>query len=284
MTSILSEISKKELSYTKTEKIIGDHILKLKEKIISYSTFDLAKELGVSQSAIMKFVKKTSGVGFTEFKILLSKEYENQKKQNILLKHDSISLTDSLEVISKTIISESVFSLTNTIAQLDMEDMENCIDIINNSKRVFLIGMGSSALPASDLASKLIKVGITAIWSQDIDSIEAAAFSATEEDTFLIFSYRGKTKKTLEISEIAKSNKAKIIVVTKNTMSEQSAIADKVISIISNETELRTAAMSSKIVFFSIVDILFLGIIKKDLKRRMKIIRDTYDLLKKDKL
>lgn len=284
MTSILSEISKKELSYTKTEKIIGDHILKLKEKIISYSTFDLAKELGVSQSAIMKFVKKTSGVGFTEFKILLSKEYENQKKQNILLKHDSISLTDSLEVISKTIISESVFSLTNTIAQLDMEDMENCIDIINNSKRVFLIGMGSSALPASDLASKLIKVGITAIWSQDIDSIEAAAFSATEEDTFLIFSYRGKTKKTLEISEIAKSNKAKIIVVTKNTMSEQSAIADKVISIISNETELRTAAMSSKIVFFSIVDILFLGIIKKDLKRRMKIIRDTYDLLKKDNL
>lgn len=284
MTSILSEISKKELSYTKTEKIIGDHILKLKEKIISYSTFDLAKELGVSQSAIMKFVKKTSGVGFTEFKILLSKEYENQKKQNILLKHDSISLTDSLEVISKTIISESVFSLTNTIAQLDMEDMENCIDIINNSKRVFLIGMGSSALPASDLASKLIKVGITAIWSQDIDSIEAAAFSATEEDTFLIFSYRGKSKKTLEISEIAKSNKAKIIVVTKNTMSEQSAIADKVISIISNETELRTAAMSSKIVFFSIVDILFLGIIKKDLKRRMKIIRDTYDLLNKDKL
>ncbi|MBW5381459.1 hypothetical protein, partial [Brachyspira hampsonii] len=48
MNSILSEISKKELSYTKTEKLISEYILKLKENIISYSSFDLAKELGVS--------------------------------------------------------------------------------------------------------------------------------------------------------------------------------------------------------------------------------------------
>lgn len=282
--SIFSEISKKELSYTKTEKLIAEHILKLGEKIVSYSSFDLAKELNVSQSAIMKFVKKTSGVGFTEFKILLGKEYDRENYQEMILKHDSISLIDPIEKVSKAIILESITALSNTNEQLNLTKIKECIDSIDKAKRVFILGLGSSALPALDLASKLMKIGITAIWYQDADSIQAAALSSNQEDIFIAFSYSGKTKKILEILTTAKENKAKVVVVTKNVSSPQSKLADIVIEIISNETELRTSAMSSRIVFFSIVDILFLGVIKKDLNNRLSLVRDMYDFTSRDKL
>lgn len=282
--SIFSEISKKELSYTKTEKLIAEHILKLGEKIVSYSSFDLAKELNVSQSAIMKFVKKTSGVGFTEFKILLGKEYDRENYQEMILKHDSISLIDPIEKVSKAIILESITALSNTNEQLNLTKIKECIDSIDKAKRVFILGLGSSALPALDLASKLMKIGITAIWYQDADSIQAAALSSNQEDIFIAFSYSGKTKKILEILTTAKENKAKVVVVTKNVSSPQSKLGDIVIEIISNETELRTSAMSSRIVFFSIVDILFLGVIKKDLNNRLSLVRDMYDFTSRDKL
>ena len=285
MESILSEISKKELSYTKTEKKIAEYILKLRENIISYSTFELAKELGVSQSAIMKFLKKTTDVGFTEFKLLLSKEYElDQKREVTSLSHDNISLTDSVEKVSKAIIEESIVSLTKTSEHLDLNKVKKSIEIINNSKRIFIVGAGSSSLPALDLASKLMKVGITAIWYQDIDSIQAAAFSSNAEDLFIAFSYTGKTKKIIEVLKEAKEKKAQTIVITKNTESPQSKIADIVIEIISNETDLRTSAMSSRIVFFSIVDILFLGVIKKDLNNRLGLVRDMFNFTNKEKV
>lgn len=285
MESILSEISKKELSYTKTEKKIAEYILKLRENIISYSSFDLAKELGVSQSAVMKFLKKTSDIGFTEFKLLLSKEYEaNQKIEGKNLKHDNISLTDSLEKVSKAIIFESMTSLSKTSEHLNLNKIKKSIEYINSSKRVFLVGAGSSALPALDLASKLMKIGITAIWYQDIDSIQAAAFSSNSEDLFIAFSYSGKTKKIIDVLKAAKERGAKTIVITKNTESPQSKIADIVIEIISNETDLRTSAMSSRIVFFSIVDILFLGVIKKDLNNRLGLVRDMFNFTNKEKV
>lgn len=285
MESILSEISKKELSYTKTEKKIAEYILKLREDIISYSSFDLAKELGVSQSAVMKFLKKTSDIGFTEFKLLLSKEYEaNQKIEGKNLKYDNISLTDSLEKVSKAIIFESMTSLSKTSEHLNLNKIKKSIEYINSSKRVFLVGAGSSALPALDLASKLMKIGITAIWYQDIDSIQAAAFSSNSEDLFIAFSYSGKTKKIIDVLKAAKERGAKTIVVTKNTESPQSKIADIVIEIISNETDLRTSAMSSRIVFFSIVDILFLGVIKKDLNNRLGLVRDMFNFTNKEKV
>ncbi|WP_277422265.1 MurR/RpiR family transcriptional regulator [Brachyspira hampsonii] len=275
---------KKELSYTKTEKLISEYILKLKENIISYSSFDLAKELGVSQSAIMKFIKKTCGVGFTEFKILLIKEYDIINNQERALNHDNISLTDSLEKVSRAIISESITSLSRTLDQLKLESVKECIDAIDSSNRIFLAGLGASSLPAFDLSSKLMKIGITAIWYQDTDSIQAAAFSAKPNDLFIVFSYSGKTKKILNILKTAKENDAKVALITKNISSPQSEIADIVIEIISNETDLRTSAMSSRIVFFSIVDILFLGTIKKDINKRLELVRNMSLFTNEDKL
>ena len=42
--------------------------------------------------------------------------------------------------------------------------------------------------------------------------------------------------------------------------------------------------MSSRIVFFSIVDILFLGVIKKDLNNRLGLVRDMFNFTNKEKV
>ncbi len=70
--------------------------------------------------------------------------------------------------------------------------------------------------------------------------------------------------------EKAKQGGAYGIVVTKNLASPLADQADSCIEIVTNENKYRVASMSSRIAFFSIVDVLFLGLLKNDLQNRLK--------------
>lgn len=264
-----------EHSYTKTEKKIASYILNNFAEIGDYSSFDLGEKIGVSQSAIIKFIAKIGFEGYTEFKVLLKAENMINEDKNIL-GHGNISLENSLEDVSKAIVGESLMALTNTLEQMNYDFVHSVIEYINKANRVFIFGKGSSALPALDLSSKLMKIGITTIYYQDLDSVKAAALNSKEDDVFIAFTFSGQTEEIISILESAKENKSIIITITKNINSVSANMANVNLEIISNETVFRTSAMSSLIAFFSIVNILFLGLIKKDLKVRLEKIQKVY--------
>lgn len=249
----------------------------------SYSSFELADKIGVSQSAVIKFISKIGFEGFTEFKVLLKAEGMVNKNEQEVLGHGSISLESSLEEVTKAIVGESIMALTDTLEQLNYEHIKTALDYINNAERIFIFGKGSSALPALDLSSKLIKAGLTAVWYQDLDSLKAAALNGAEKDVFITFTFSGQTEEIISILESAKENNSIIITVTNNVNSIAANLATVTLEIISKETLVRTAAMSSLIAFFSIVDILFLGIIKYDLKNRLGKIQKVYKTTAKRK-
>lgn len=265
-----------ENSYTNTEKKIASYILNNASEIPNYSSFELAKKIGVSQSTIIKFISKTGFEGFTDFKILLSNETLKESKSS-LLKHGDISLEDSLEDVSQAIVSESLSALSKTFESINFENIKMSINRIDKANRIFIFGKGSSSLPAFDLASKLMKVGLTAIWYQDLDSIKAASLNSNKNDVFIAFTFSGTTDEIVSILESARNNNSYVISVTKNANSSVGKLSNINLEITSNETLFRTSAMSSRIAFFSMVDILFLGIIKEDLSNRLDKVRDVYE-------
>ncbi|RHR28159.1 MurR/RpiR family transcriptional regulator [Clostridium sp. AF19-22AC] len=272
---IRKELSRKDSEFTQTEKKIATYILNKGHNFSQMSSTEVAEELGVGQSTIIKFVKKCGFNGFMDFKIQLSQSFV--RDENILpLTHDDISLEAPLEDVAKAIVSESISALTKSFDIMDLDSFNQAIEWIDSSPRIYICGKGSSTLPAQDLSSKLMKLGLPVLWYQDLESVEAASLSADKQALFIVFSFSGETKEIVRILQNAKKNNAKIILVTKNVKSTMGKLAGLTLEIISNETIFRTAAMSSRIAFFSIVDILFLGIIKKDLKHRLKMIRDVY--------
>lgn len=265
-----------EHSYTKTERKIALYILNNFSKILPYSSFELAEKIGVSQSAVIKFISKIGIDGFTEFKVLLGAENMIDGTHNNILKHGNISLENSIEEVSQAIVGESVMALTKTLEQINFDSIKQVIKLIDSCDRIFIFGKGSSSLPAFDLSSKLMKIGLTAIWYQDLDSIKAASLNCSNKDVFIAFTFSGQTEEIISILESAREKNANIITVTKNVNSIAGQLSTTNLEIISNETLFRTSAMSSLIAFFSVVDILFLGLIKENLETRLEMVQKVY--------
>lgn len=75
----------------------------------SVSSRQMAKQLGISQSSIVKFAQKLGAQGFTELRMALIGEYSaSREKTNAtaLHLHGSITSDDSLEVIARKLNRE----------------------------------------------------------------------------------------------------------------------------------------------------------------------------------
>lgn len=266
MSNIRVMISEYDTVFTETERKIADYILKYSDEIINDNSAELAQKIGVGQSSIIKFVSKVGFNGFNGFKAMLIAE--NMVNEDNYY-HGDISLNNSLEQVGNAITLESITTIKDTMQNIDYKLIKKVIDAIVKSDRIYVFGKGSSSLPALDLASKLMKIGLPAVYYSDLDSIKAAALCAKKSELFISFTFSGETKEIIDIQALAKSNNAKLVTITKNINSESAKISDINLKIISNETLIRTAAMSSIMAFLSIVNILFLGLIKEDLNNSL---------------
>lgn len=267
--TIQGAISKLELSLTENEKKIVDYIVKNGNKISMMNSTELSNAIGTSQSSIIKFVKKMGFHSFTDFKVQIREDFINQEQMDSL-KSQNVSLADPLEDVIGAIYSESMESLSQTYRNLDQNLIKTCIEKIEKAERIYICGKGASFLPAQDLASKLVKFGMTVLCMSDLETVELTAKSSKKTDLYIFFSFSGETEELLRIMQQAKKGGVYTVVITKNLMSPLSSGADLCIEIVTNENKYRVASMSSRIAFFSIVDILFLGVLKNDLQDRLK--------------
>lgn len=267
--TIQGAISKFELSLTENEKKISEYIVQNGTRILEMNSTELSKEIGTSQSSIIKFIKKIGFNSFVDFKLQAKEDFINQEQMDSL-KSQNVSLADPFEDIISAIYGESIESLSQTYLNLNKKVIEECIQKIETANRVYICGKGASLFPAQDLASKLMKFGMTVICIADLETVELTAKSAVETDLYFFFSFSGETEELLRIAEKAKKRGVYQVVVTKNLASTLATMADLCIEIVTNETTYRVASMSSRIAFFSIVDIIFLGVLKNDLQNRLK--------------
>lgn len=267
--TVQAAISKYEFSFTENEKKIMKYIMENGNAITHMNSTQLSQAIGTSQSSVIKFVKKIGYRSFTDFKIQVREDFIDHEQVESL-RAQNVSLEDPLPDVIRAIYSESIESLSQTYINLDKDTVKKCISCIENAKRIYICGKGASYLPAYDLSTKLMKFGMTVICIQDLETMEVTAGSARKEDLYFFFSFSGESEELIRIMKRARRHNAETVLVTKNTTSTLAELADMCIGIVTNEAKYRAASMSSRIVFFSIVDVLFLGVLKNDLKNRLK--------------
>ncbi|EOA6798638.1 SDR family oxidoreductase [Escherichia coli] len=100
----LTKISNAGSEFTENEQKIADFLQANVSELQSVSSRQMAKQLGISQSSIVKFAQKLGAQGFTELRMALIGEYSaSREKTNAtaLHLHSSITSDDSLEVIAR---------------------------------------------------------------------------------------------------------------------------------------------------------------------------------------
>lgn len=265
---------------TATERQIGEFVLENRDFVIESSVQELAKAIGVSPAAIVRFSKKVGFKGFSNMKMLLAQDKSPQKT---IVFDAIIQESDSLDTLMDKARLSNLNTTDLTYKLLDRETYNETVNRLIGARRIYLTGIGASHLVASDMFQKLVRIDQNVICVEEYNLFLSSLANATSEDVLLGFSYSGQTPEVLYAFELAKEKGMYTSAVTQIGNNALSKIANSTFTIPSEETDLRLGSISSRYAMLHVVDLLYYGIVRDDFDNNRARLENTREVIKKFK-
>lgn len=263
---------------SKKEKQVIDYVLENKSKVLSMTVSDLAEEVGVASSTIVRMCKNIGYSGFSEFKIELAKDNAVVLEDNILL--PVIEANDSTTQVFKKVFSSSIQTLYDTLSMINIQDIETTVDLIEKARSIQFYGVGTSLSIATDAHYHLMRIGYNTYYSGDSHGMRISASRLGPEDVAIGISHCGRTIDTLETLRIAKERGAKTIAITSNTNSPICNVADITIIAYSDEVRYSIEAVSSRLAHIAILDAICVALSLKSSERTTESVMTANSVIK----
>jgi DNA-binding MurR/RpiR family transcriptional regulator len=242
-----------------TERKIADYILKNPNKIIHSSINQLAEDLDVADSTVFRFCKRIGYKGYQAMKIALASEVVSPL-QDI---HEKVDAGDSVETIATKVFRTNIKTIEDSLSIFNEEQLQLAVDGIVASDSIEFFGSGGSSIIALDAFHKLVRTGLKVNAVMDTHFQLMAASQMTKNDCAVLISHSGSSKDILHILNVVKSTGAKTIAITNYAKSPLSAAVDIPLYTVSEETEFRSEALSSRIAQLTLIDVLYVNILMK---------------------
>lgn len=278
----LAKMRNAEGELTENEQKIASFLLAHVSELKTVSSRNLAKQLEVSQSSIVKFAQKLGAKGFTELRMALIEEYSvnREKKHDTALHlHSTITSEDSLEVIARKLNREKMFALEETCSLMDFDRLKQVINLISKARLIQITGVGGSALVGRDLSFKLMKIDYRVACEVDTHVQATIAQALQEGDVQIAISYSGSKKEIVLCAEAARKQGATVIAITSLTDSPLRRLADYTLDTVSGETEWRSSSMSTRTAQNSVTDLLFVGMVQLNDVESLRMIERSSELI-----
>ena len=279
--NLLQYIRQNYESFTERENRIADYLLNDNNDIIEMSAKEIGDATNTSAPTVVRFSKKLGFSSLNEMKIKLSISLSNSKNK------EEFEYLDR-DLSTKSIISgvkQSIHTIIDETVNLISEcELDNAIDLLSKAKNIYVFSVGVSNLVGLDLYYKMSRINKRCIAHSDTHLQITSSALMEEGDVAVAISYSGDTKEVILCAENAKKNNIPLIVITKasinNSLEEYSDVTLHVPFV---EKSLREGAMTSRISQLAIIDMLFLGIARsniKDVEEKLLVTRDAVKKIK----
>ena len=277
--SILHNLKQLESSLSKAETRIADVVQTDPETITNITTAELARMAQVSDPMISRFCRTLGCTSFPDFKVQLAKSLAG--KMSFI--SESVSPGDSASCYIEKRINANQAALEYIRRNLDSRVIEEAVNLLKNSNKIEIYGMGGTAAIAKDAQHKLFRLGIPTVAYEDNLMQRMTAAAADNKTAILLFSVTGRTKAMIEVAEIARQANAKIIAIT-NPNSPLARLSNITITS-GHELEDTTiyVPMTTRIIILTIIDILATGLalsLGSEVDKQMKHIKHHLDTTK----
>lgn len=235
---------------------IASFIIEHPQDVVRMSISHLAMQTGAkSEASIVKFYRSLGFSGYHDFKVTLATQIAGSSFHRPDMTTE-IEVHDDVSSIRKKIFMSSMHVLEENNNTIDDEVLQKTVDILEQAKRVIILGYGTSAVAAYDLFVKLSRLGIDCHFSVDAHVNALILAEPKEGDVVFAISYSGESRDVvLQVEQVR--GIAKVIALTGESDSPLAEIADVCITVKSFETAYRIDAMVSRMVQITIIDILF---------------------------
>ena len=167
---------------TKSEKKIADYFIDNYREAINESTQSIAKITGTSPATVVRFVKNLKFEGIQQLKLALAADIDSDKKY---VTDDIIDQNDGLDEIVEKNRRNLYKSIEKLYALIDIDLISKVVEVIDRGKRIYLFGVGASAVVCHDLNYKLSRIGKEFIFNNDAHLQLVNMNYITEEDVCL---------------------------------------------------------------------------------------------------
>lgn len=240
-------------SLSKSVARVIDYIIEHPEEVVYLSVSGLAENSGVSVATVIRACRDIGMSGYQDLKVTLAQDIVTPL-QSI---HEEISATDSATAIMDKVFQSSIHTLRFTYDTLKVETVVAAADIINNSSRVNIYGLGNSHSVAIDMQHKLMRLGLNAVAYTDSHMQIIASTYLKAGDSVLAISHSGSSKDIVDASELAKKNGAAVICLTNIGRSPLGDISTVQLTTASKESHYRIVALASRVAQMTIIDTLY---------------------------
>ncbi|MGB3732036.1 MurR/RpiR family transcriptional regulator [Microbacterium sp.] len=282
--SIQSVLQARLSTYPPTMKRVGELFLERPEMVVNSTTSELARICQTSGATIVRFCRALGFAGFPALKLQLAAELAKESAElagTSIMRHGAdISQSDSLDDMVSKISGSEILGIRETADSLDTRALGRAIQKILRSRRVLTFGVSASNVGAHDLATKLLRIGFTALNFQDSHEALASATLGEPKDVAIGFSHSGETRETVAFLAAARAAGAFTIAIVNLPESTLGTSADVTLRTAVRETTFRSGAMASRIAQLTLVDYLFVGVARGQYDRTVKALKSTYDIVK----
>ncbi|WP_346880260.1 MurR/RpiR family transcriptional regulator [Clostridium sp. UBA3061] len=271
-TDLMRMIQTKFSRLSKGQKLIAEYILKHYDKAAFMTAAKLGASVGVSESTVVRFANQLGYEGYPELQKALQELIKNKltTAQRIELSNDFIIPNNAL----KGVLKSDIENIRATMEKINYEAFESTVNSILNSKKIYIVGLRSSAALADFLGFYLnLILDNVKIVSYGMSDIFEQMLTLGEGDCVIGIGFPRYAMRTVETLNYAKSRGADVVAITDSVLSPLATKADYVLIAESNMASF----VDSLVAPLSVINALIIAV---GLKEKDKISKTFTELEK----
>ena len=242
---------------TSKEKVLAQFIIEFPSEVVNMSIAELANACDTSISTVVRLCKSAGYNGYKAFSRDLSIDIVQSSSAE---EYGDIRPGSSVEAVMNAVCANDMHAIENTMAVLELGELERAVAAMIAARRVDFYGIGSSGHVAMDAYNKFVRINKLSMSTNDPHQQILNASQLSMGDVAVLISYSGTTKDILETADIVRQTPATLISLTKYSKNPLAKLADICLYSSSADALVRSGAMGSRIGQLTIIDILYTAV------------------------
>jgi DNA-binding MurR/RpiR family transcriptional regulator len=212
--------------FSKGQKLIAWYIINHYGKAAYMTAAKLGEDVGVSESTVVRFANELGYDGYPKLQKVLQELIKSKLTAVQRLEVSSNRIGD--ENILKSVLNSDMEKIKITMEEIDHNSFNNSVERILNAKKIYILGVRSSAPLASFLGFyfNLIFDNVRLVHTTSVSEIFEQIINASSGDVVIGISFPRYSKRTIKAMQFAKDQGASVVAITDSYESPVAQYAD----------------------------------------------------------
>ena len=213
-SDLITMIENNMENFSKGQKLIANFIINHYDKASFMTAAKLGAEVGVSESTVVRFANEIGFDGYPALQKELNKLVKSKLTSIQRMEISSARIKDSN--VLKSVLLSDMEKIKATLEEIDLESFDNVVESILKAKKIYILGVRSSAPLASFLGFyfNLIFNNVRLVHTTSVSETFEQIIYASKGDVVIGISFPRYSMRTINAMKFAKKKGATVIAIT----------------------------------------------------------------------